>query len=183
MDEQDLVKRLKAGEPRAVAELLNRYGRRLHTAAYILCSNWTDAEDLTMQTFVEAVRCIGTYREKSRFFTWLYGIFFNLARQEWRKPQQRIFRKRGELPNDLPQEGLAPVESHQIRNDDEELMRLVSTLSAPLREVVLLRYYSQMPLTEIAKILGIPPGTVKSRLHNATEVLREIVPPDLRKLK
>ena len=82
----ELVRRLKeGGDDETVRLLVERFGPRLLSAATLLCGNATDAQDLMIDTLQHAVRSIRGFQEKASFFSWLYGILFNLNRAIWRK--------------------------------------------------------------------------------------------------
>lgn len=161
----ELVHRLKqGGDEETVRHFVERYGPRLLAAATLLCGNATDAQDLMIDTLQHAVRAIHSFREESSFFSWLYGILFNLNRAVWRKRSRHPLIYTDTLP-DVPAEGPAAA---------------IRQLSEPLQAVVLLRYYGEMSIAEVAETLKISPGTVKSRLFSATLKLRELLPEELR---
>lgn len=82
----DLVKRLQqGGDEAAVRKLVERFGHRILAAAYLLCHDHGEAQDLMIETMQRAVRAISTFRGDSSLFSWLYGILFNLNRMAWRK--------------------------------------------------------------------------------------------------
>lgn len=176
----ELVRRLKQRrDEEAVTLLVERYGRRLLTAANILCGNPTDAQDLMIETLQHAVRGINRFQETSSLFSWLYGILFNLNRMVWRKRS----RSRLTFTDDLPEVAadVPPVGSGLDSSAAADLLATaVRQLSEPLQAVVLLRYYSEMSIAEVAETLKIRPGTVKSRLFSATARLREILPEEMR---
>jgi len=176
----ELVRRLKQRRDEAAVNLLvERYGPRLLTAAVLLCGNPTDAQDLMIETLQHAVRGINRFQGASSFFSWLYGILFNLNRMVWRKRMRSRVSYTDELPDvaaDLPHVG----NGLDVSVTADRLAAAVRQLSEPLQAVVLLRYYSEMSIAEIAETLKIRPGTVKSRLFSATARLRDILPEEMR---
>ncbi len=175
----ELVRRLKdGGDDETVRLLVERYGPRLLSAATLLCGNSTDAQDLMIDTLQQAVRSIKGFRESSSFFSWLYGILFNLNRVVWRKRSKLPVTYTDELPEVVADE--PPIGS---RLDSETaadcLAAAVRRLSEPLQSVILLRYYGEMSIDEVAKTLKISPGTVKSRLFSATSKLGEWLPKEM----
>lgn len=160
---QEIAKNAEHGAERLVAE----YGDRLYAAATLLCRNNADAEELVFRTLARAVDKIRQYSPSGDFFSWLYKILLNFHRMEGRKKRPEI------MPvgstQDLPQ---IPAEG---RNDAAAEMReMVGRLPPQIRETVVLKYFSGMSIEEIAAALGIPPGTVKSRLFNAKRILAEM---------
>ena len=176
----ELVRRLKqGGDEKTVSLLVERYGPRLLSAASLLCGNRTDAQDLMIETLQRAVRSINRFQESSSFFSWLYGILFNLNRMAWRKRARSRLTYTDELPDvaaDMPHVGSGLDASAAA----DSLAAAVRQLSEPLQAAVVLRYYGEMSIAEVAETLKISSGTVKSRLFSATAKLREIVPEEMR---
>ncbi len=176
----DLVRRLKqGGDEKAVSLLVERYGPRLLTAATLLCGNPTDAQDLMIETLQKAVRAIDGFRESSSFFSWLYGILFNLNRMAWRKRSRSRVVYTDELP-EMATDAPAVGKGLDAAATADCLADAIRQLSQPLQETLLLRYYGEMSIAEVAETLDISPGTVKSRLFSATAQLRKLLPPELR---
>ena len=176
----ELVRRLKeGGDDETVRLLVERYGPRLLSAATLLCGNATDAQDLMIDTLQQAVRSIRGFREKASFFTWLYGNLFNLNRAVWRKRSKLPLTYTDELP-DVAAEGEAVGSELDAAARADRLAAAVRQLSEPLQSVVLLRYYGEMSIDEVAETLNISSGTVKSRLFSATLKLRELLPEEMR---
>jgi len=176
----ELVHRLKqGGDEKTVGLLVERYGPRLLTAATLLCGNRTDAQDLMIETLQRAVRAINKFQESSSFFSWLYGILFNLNRMAWRKRVRSRVTYTDELPDvaeDVPHVG----NGLDAAAAADSLAAAVRQLSEPLQAVVVLRYYGEMSIAEVAETLKISPGTVKSRLFSAAARLRELIPEEMR---
>jgi RNA polymerase sigma-70 factor, ECF subfamily len=157
------------GSRRLVAE----FGNRLYAAALLLCRNAADAEDLVFRTFERAVERIDQYRPNGEFYGWLYVIMLNFRRMDLRKSQPDVIPLGAsqDLP-DVPDSNLAD----SLRGVDAEGIRAaVRKLPHVLSEAVVLRFFEGRSLEEMAEMLEIPLGTVKSRLHNAKAALREIL--------
>ena len=156
---QEIRKDRERGAERLVAE----YGNRLYAAAVLLCANDHDAEELVFRTFDQAVKKIRLFDSRRNFFTWLYAIMLNFHRMNHRR------RRVEEVPmgtaEDLPEQ-VAGM-SAETPDAGDEVANAIRALSQPLREVVILRYFADKTVEEIAVALNIPIGTVKSRLHNA----------------
>ena len=153
-----------------IESMFQAFGNRLLRAAYLLCHNEPDARDLVQETFCQAMDAIGRFRGESTEYTWLYGIMRN---------QYLIYcRKRSRwLPLDLvfdrPAERVDPWSSIDKAEREDQLEAALSLLPFKQREILLLRYVEEMKVDEIARLLKISPGTVKSRLHNATRRLQK----------
>lgn len=175
----EMIRRLKKGGDEEAARLLvQRYGPRLLAAATLLCGNPDDAQDLMIETLQRAVRGIGGFRERSSLFSWLYGILFNLSRMMWRKRSRSRLIYTDTLPEVAAQDPEAGSALDASLNA-QCLAAAIRQLAEPLQQTVLLRYYGELSVAEIAEALEIPPGTVKSRLFSANARLRELLPPEL----
>ncbi len=162
---------LRKDRERGAERLVTEYGNRLYAAAVLLCDNDQDAEELVFRTFDQAVKKIRLFDSRRNFFTWLYTIMLNFHRMNHRR------RRVEEFPmgaaEDLPEQVAGTASETQ--NSDDEVANAIRTLSPPLREVVVLRYFAEKTVEEIAAALDIPVGTVKSRLHNARAELANLL--------
>ena len=165
---QEIRKDKERGAERLVAE----YGNRLYAAAVLLCANDHDAEELVFRTFDQAVKKIRQFDPGRSFFTWLYAIMLNFHRMNHRRRRVEVVPMGA--AEDLPEQTTAPTAETQDAGD--EVANAIRALSPPLREVVVLRYFADKTVEEIAATLDIPVGTVKSRLHHAREALVGLLP-------
>lgn len=164
------MERVQRGEVRAFELLFERYRGRLFGFLYRRCGDGSVAEDLLQQTWLRVVRSRDRFDPRRRFSTWLFQIANNLCRDRGRRleVERRGKQKmREEMLANAPVARTAPVDSRL------DMAARLALLSDRLREVVVLRYFEDHSEREIAKIVGIPPGTVKSRLHQAIRVMRE----------
>jgi RNA polymerase sigma-70 factor, ECF subfamily len=177
MDEQQLVLALQTQDPEAVQELVVAYGDRLFRSACLLCGNETEAQDLVQDTFLQAVRSAHRFRGGSSIYTWLHAILLNLTRHYHRD------RKRIVYDEELAQQETADREENpsplDLKTTNTALTVALQELSAPHREILILRFYEDMKLLEIAAHLEISKGTAKSRLHYALAELQKRVPREL----
>lgn len=165
---QEIKKDREAGARRLVAE----YGNRLYAAAVLLSSHDHDAEELTFRTLDQAVKKIHLFDPERSFFTWLYAILLNYWRMELRRKKRSNVIAMG-ATGDLPEVACDTFAALLDRSGEDDITQAVRALSGPMREAVVLRYYADKPLEEIAHLLNVPVGTVKSRLHHAREALYE----------
>jgi RNA polymerase sigma-70 factor (ECF subfamily) len=160
--------RVQAGDEAALGELLERYRSRLF-GFLVRRAGDVAAEDLFQETWLRVVRARSSFDPQRRFSTWLFQIANNLCRDRARR--RRV------------EEGYRETMREQLRNDPASLgppaldlrldmHRRLAALPERLREVLLLRYYHHLSEQEIADVVGIPRGTVKSRLHTAVRTLR-----------
>lgn len=150
-------------------QLVSEFGDRLFVAAVVLCRDDHLAEDLVFRTFDQAVKKIRQYQPTGDFFNWLYTILLNFWRMDLRKRKLDVVYMGA--TEDLPPATyeIAPEPIH--RASDEDVRRALDELPAQTREVVVLKYFKDLSVEEIACLLDIPEGTVKSRLFNARKVL------------
>jgi len=133
------------------------------------------AEDLVQETFLRVLHAIGQYRYPRPFKPWLYAIATNLARDHYKRAEMRYSDSASDDPmqwesaND-PTNGIE--ERLLSASEAQRVATAVSTLADHQRETIVLRYYQDLSLAEIADALGIPVGTVKSRLNLGLKRLR-----------
>lgn len=157
----------EAGTRRLVAE----YRARLQAAAYLLCADEHEAEDLVFRAFERAILKIDDFRPTGSFYYWIYTILLNFYRMDARKKSARKDSLvNGELP-EVEGDGHNLFEEFTFRASAVAVRNAVSRLPDAYREVVVLRYFEDMSTPEIAKVAGIPEGTVRSRLHYAKDAL------------
>lgn len=177
MDEEQLVQGLRSQDPGAAQELVVSHGDRLFRSACLLCGDQAEAQDLVQETLLQAVRSGPRFRGCSSVYTWLHGILLNLTRHYHRD------RKRMVYDEELARQEPAPAEEKPSRLDVQmstsALADALDSLSSLHREVLILRFYEDMKIHEIAAHLGISNGTVKSRLHYAIAEMQRRLPREL----
>jgi len=171
----ELVRRARRGDETACHEIVDLYSASLYRFAYSLVGNAADAEDVLQETFSGAFRGLRGFQERASLKTWLSRI---LVRQAARCHRSRARHKAASL--DALQEGSAGgrVEPLAAPRGSDSAMRMdilqeLQQLSADHREVIVLREMQGMSYEEIAGILGVPRGTVESRLFRARQELKE----------
>lgn len=175
MDRQ-LVTRAQTGDRAAFAELAVALGDRLHAVAYRMLRDAGLAEDATQQALLQAWTQLPKLRDPERFEAWCYRMLVNVCHAEWRKRKRAL----GDLTTPLPSvEPRAPDDIAPVA-DRDLLERGFARLPMNHRIVVVLRYYADLSVPEIARTLGLREGTVKSRLYHALRGLRAAVEADAR---
>ncbi len=175
-DEQ-LMARVQGGEVEAFNALFERYRRRLFGFLFRRCDDAPGAEDLFQETWLRVVRARKHFDPRRRFSTWLFQIANNLCRDRARRLAVDA-RKREALQEQARSTSTAGPAGSATRSPEltpalpAELRRRLAALPDRLQEVLVLRYYHDRSEAEIGEILGIPRGTVKSRLHTAVKTLR-----------
>ena len=172
--EQLPVEQARAGGPEAWDVLFKRYQLPLYVFVFELVRSEQTSLDVVQETFIAAVRHIGSLREDDKFGSWLFGIAHQKCIQRWRK-QAREEMLRDELA-EVPAEFENAPDDLLIRQEREaEFMQLLNQLPLPQRSALLLHFVEDFSLEEIAGITGVSLGTVKSRLHYAKRGLRELL--------
>jgi len=171
----ELVQRAQAGDEAAFDQLVGQLLDRVYAVAYRILGNRLQAEDATQQTLVTAWKRLPTLRDPARFEGWVHRILVNECRNELR---QR--RRDGRSLDAEDGRHAAPGEAYDAVDARDALDRAFVRLSADHRAVLVLRHYLMLTSAEIAAALGVPPGTVHSRLHYATEALRAALEADTR---
>jgi len=173
---EDVVARLRRGDPDALASLLSGYQHRLYRYLLRLVQEPAAAEDLFQQTWLRVMEKIGRLDARGSFETWLFSVAHNLAIDHLR-------RQRGSSLDERDGSGSAPIERLTANGPDplEQLLDFERSamlaaamweLPAIHREVLSLRFEEEMKLEQIAEVAGVPLATVKSRLRRALEGLR-----------
>jgi RNA polymerase sigma-70 factor (ECF subfamily) len=169
--EQDLITRCRRGDQEAFRLLMDRHHQRVYRTAYAVTGSATEAGDITQETFIKAWRGLPRFRHDAALATWLTRVALNSARDHLRRQRARevLDAARGLIHLQPTRDATTAIE------DRDELNQALSRLSPRARQVIALRYGLDLPLSEIAEVLGCPEGTVKSRLNAALGKLRTII--------
>lgn len=172
---RDLVERAMTGDHDAFAELARVSIGRLFVVARLILRDEAAAEDATQETLVAAWRHIHGLRDADRFEAWLHRLLVNACHREARRGGRRraieIHVAALEAPQPDPNLGLL---------DRDEIERAFRRLDTDQRAVIVLHYYLGYSLDDAADVLAVPPGTVRSRLHRATQAMRAALDSDAR---
>jgi RNA polymerase sigma-70 factor, ECF subfamily len=179
----ELLTRARAGESPAFCRLAAEHEGRLLQQACGLARDPSAAEDLVAETLVEAWRSLSRYNGSCRFSTWLFSILLHRHQKALRRARSRpiplatlpsaVADERRQAQENLPAAGLSPADEAMRREAADKLREAVAALPEKHQRVILLRFFEEASLPEIAIVLGCSVGTVKSRLHYALEKLRE----------
>jgi RNA polymerase sigma-70 factor (ECF subfamily) len=171
----ELIGRAQHGDEEAFASLAVAAGDRLHAVAQRILRDTDLAEDATQQALLTIWRDLPQLRDPARFDAWSYRLLVRACYAEARRTR-RWAPNLTLLPADEPEvaEGLSSVV------DRDQLERGFRRLSIDHRAVVVLHHYLDLPLEEVADVVGVPIGTVRSRLHHAMRGLRAALEADAR---
>ncbi|MBX6314749.1 MAG: sigma-70 family RNA polymerase sigma factor [Isosphaeraceae bacterium] len=175
-DDQDLIAACRAGKVEAFGVLVRRYQDRLYPTVLRLVGCAEDAQDLLQDTFLRAFEKLGRFHGESSFYTWIYRIAVNLALSDRRR--RRAARRAPEVHGEAfdppdPSDDSDPSLPLERAERDERVQEALNGLASDHRAVIVLKDLDGLRYEEIASILGVPVGTVRSRLHRARCELRE----------
>lgn len=168
-----LVMAAQDGEPTAMNELVRRWQERLWRHAYRLTGQREAAWDVLQEGWLAIVRGLRRLDDPKRFRPWAYRIVTYKA-ADWIRRRQRDRRTQGPLDEAQPPPDRGRPD-HDHVDDVDEIRAALAGLGGAQRIVLMLHYIDELPVAEIAEVLNIPPGTVKSRLHNGRAELRRLL--------
>jgi len=173
-DEKDLVEALKRGDARALDTFYRTYARTVLAWAIRLGGPRLDAEDIAQDVFAVAFRRIGTFRGESRLSTWLFAITRNVIYNARRRATVRRMVALDAVPEPVAAQPLADatMERHQRR---AQVQAALEQLKRNQREVLVLMDLEGRTAPEVGEMIGIPPGTVYSRLHYARKAFAKVL--------
>ena len=182
-----LVRRCIAGDAAAWEEIVQKYHRRIYNICYRFTGSGTDADDLAQEVFIKMYRTLNSYDvERGAFMTWVTTVTRNLLVDHFRKTRQDRVTDSLDTPQSeqedamplgerIPDRGPAPDTKVQSREAREAVHEALQKLSPDLREAVILRDLQDMDYREIATVLRVPEGTVKSRINRGRAELARLL--------
>lgn len=182
-----LVRRCLAGDAAAWEELVERYHRRIYNICYRFAGTANDAEDLTQDVFIKMYRTLGSYDiGRGAFMTWVTTVTRNLLVDHFRKTkQERMTDSLDAAPSEhedalplsdrIADAGPTPDSRAQSQQVGEAVHHALQKLSPDLREAVILRDLQDLDYKEIATVLKVPEGTVKSRINRGRAELARLL--------
>jgi RNA polymerase sigma factor (sigma-70 family) len=182
-----LVRRCIAGDAVAWEEIVQRYNRRIYNICYRFSGSSDDAQDLTQEVFIKMYRTLSSYDiERGAFMTWVTTMTRNLLVDHFRKTKQERLTDSMDatasehedsmpLSEQIPDKQPAPDTKVQSRETGEVVHEALQKLSPELREAVILRDLQDMDYRDIAAVLRVPEGTVKSRINRGRAELARLL--------
>jgi RNA polymerase sigma-70 factor (ECF subfamily) len=172
--DRELVVRAQQGDQHAFEALTVAAHPRLFRVAHGILRDPTAAEDATQQAFIDIWRHLRRLRDPARFEAWAYRIVVNACRDEVKRRPDWVS---DEVTPEVPAFGSDP---YGVVADRDQLSRGFARLSVDHRAVIVLRYLLDLPVEDAAEALGVPPGTIQSRLSRALASLRAVLEADAR---
>jgi len=180
-DDASLIAATLAGDSAAYGRLVQLYQDRLYNSLLRVLGSADDAADIVQDAFVQAYVKLDSFRGGSAFYTWLYRIAFNLAMSQRRRAHRETsLDQLKSLLGAEPLDGRPSAEADVLRHERAELVHsALAELSFEHRQILVLREIDGCRYDEIAEILDLPVGTVRSRLFRARLEMRDLLAPRL----
>lgn len=186
--DQQVVAWARNGSEGAYRELIRRYQRPVFSLIYRIVRDRELAEDLTQETFIKVLNAIDRYKPQFKFSSWIFKIANNAAIDQLRRKELDTLSLEGR-PDATTQDrleataiqvgdsGESPLEEVEARELGSAIERAIAQLRPEYRACIILRHVEGRPYDEIAKILDLPLGTVKTYIHRARAELQEALAP------
>ncbi|CUT02932.1 RNA polymerase, sigma-24 subunit, RpoE [Candidatus Kryptobacter tengchongensis] len=176
LDEAEIVKRAKDGDEKAFEMIIKKYQNRVANLIFKIIGDSSVVEDLTQDVFLRVIESLRDYKFGSALYTWIYRITVNICIDEIRKRQRSRTYSLSDVLNQNPkvEPAHSPVEKTVERKELREIIEnAISKLPLEYKTAIILREFEDLPYEEIAKILKVSVGTVKSRIFRARKLLAE----------
>lgn len=182
-----VVERVRAGDKQAFNLLVARYQYKIQSLVARLIKDSAEQEDVTQEAFIKAYRAIGNFRGDSAFYTWLYRIAINTAKNHLvgagrRPPIRDVSLDDSSMTGTV--EGLVELNSPEAILQNDELVntirQAIANLPDELREAITLREFDGLSYEDIAEVMGCPIGTVRSRIFRARDAIEQAMDSPLK---
>lgn len=177
--ETQLLEMARAGSLPAFEELVSLYEKKVYNYCFRMTNNKEDAEDLTQEVFIKVFKSLQSFKGNSQLSTWIYRIAHNICIDKFRKSKVTLVslspskEKEDDREMDLPSPEPSPEDKLLTKEHRELVQSCINGLKPEYRSVIVLRDIQHYSYEEIADILNVPLGTVKSHISRARLALRE----------
>jgi RNA polymerase sigma-70 factor (ECF subfamily) len=178
LETEHLVRLCKNGHNQYYEKLIEYYEKTLYKYCYYLTQNSVETDDLYQETWIKVISKIHSYDDKYEFKNWLLMIATNTYRDNYRKVKrwsEKVFTLKSDSLENLNDTNKTPVEIMEEHERYNQLRVEVGKLKDHYKIVIILHYFEELKINEISEVLGIPKGTVKSRLNQARKILKSKV--------
>ena len=179
MERERVAQLVRQNDDASRRELFEIFYRRTYAAVFAILRHRESAEDITQDAFIKAFQNITRLREKEKFGLWLAAIATTLARNHLKR-EKRLYYSGNPVEPEAGSAEITPSSTEEQVIREEEIARVraaLRTLPPEQYQVVIMQYYYDLKLAEIARLLKISPGTVKSRLFRARVRLSRVLEP------
>lgn len=164
MNELSLIRKAIKGNKKCLQELLVMHSDQLYRTAFLYVRNREDALDVVQEASYKAFKSIGNLKNEKYFLTWLTRILIHCSYEVLNK-------KKKEIPIDIMNEG--KVDGGEQRVESLDLLEAINQLNEKHKDAIILFYFQDLPITQVAKIMNIPENTVKTYLSRGKERLKK----------
>jgi RNA polymerase sigma-70 factor, ECF subfamily len=179
-EEKRLIQRARGGDTEAMGHLIHRYQKHVYNLAYRLCGHYDDANDIAQEAFLRVFHSLNHFRGEANFSTWLYRIVTNVFLDERKKQRVRSHNSLEEyieledstVARQIEDPSPGPEEAVTAKERSDVIGAAVLSLPETQRVMIVLYHFQERSYEEIAEIMDMPIGTVKSRLNRARLALR-----------
>jgi RNA polymerase sigma-70 factor (ECF subfamily) len=184
--QREVIESCKAGDPRAFAEMVLQSQKKVFNIAYRMLGNSEEAKDLAQEVFVSVFNSIKDLREEIKFDSWLTQITLNHCRNRWKYLKRRQYfnsdslddpveAEDGDVPRAIYDPSGNPETLYEKKMIQELVQRGLQKLKEDQRELLVLRDLQGFSYEEMCELLGLPEGTIKSKLHRARMDLKQVL--------
>ena len=172
-----LIEQCRLGDSSAIERFVHTYQQDVYRLALSILDDATEADDATQDALLAVLRSLDSFRGASSFTTWLYSVTVNICRTRLQrhKRRERLTQLLGGLLRVHIARPASAEEDAIQKESDAALWRAIHSMDEKHRIPIVLRYYHDLSVAEIANILGIPEGTVHSRLNTARRKLHDVL--------
>jgi RNA polymerase sigma-70 factor, ECF subfamily len=174
MDNIDLIRKFKRGEASAFNDIVHKYQDRIFNLCIYMLRDTYDAQDAAQDCFIKACRALHDFSPEASLYTWLYRIAMNTCLDYRRKRIQNRTDSQS-MPEDMPSQQPSPEKLYEAKEISEAVQAAMQKMPEKLRAAIVLREIEGLSYEEIAEVLDISSGTVKSRISRAREELRRLL--------
>ena len=184
--QKEVIESCKAGNEKAFAEIVFHYQKKVFNIAYRMLGNFEEAKDLAQEVFISVFESIKDLKEEIKFDAWLTQITLNHCRNRWKYLKRRqyfnseslddpIETEDGNIPKAIVDPSDSPETLYEKKSIQEFIQRGLLELKEDQRELLVLRDLQGFSYGEMGELLGLPEGTIKSKLHRARMELKEVL--------
>lgn len=184
IDEKELIRQAKSGNLKAYEEIIGLYEKKVFSTIYYMVKNDNEVEDIAQEVFIKIYKNLGNFKEESSLYTWIYRITVNVCIDELKKRKkvvyldEKIDTKDGEVELQLPDDSKSPTDIAEDNNLKDKLEKCIKKLPESQRMMIILRDIKGFTYMEIAEIMKMNLGTVKSKINRARASLKELLEED-----
>lgn len=184
IDEKELIRQAKSGNLKAYEEIIGLYEKKVFSTIYYMVKNDNEVEDIAQEVFIKIYKNLGNFKEESSLYTWIYRITVNVCIDELKKRKkvvyldEKIDTKDGEVELQLPDDSKSPTDIAEDNDLKDRLEKCIKKLPESQRMMIILRDIKGFTYMEIAEIMKMNLGTVKSKINRARASLKELLEED-----